>query len=84
MKKMLSLIAILSLAAMPVLAEKCCGNKPKPGSRQGETMDKCGCNANKPTKGQEKCGCNANKPTKACGSCGSCNTCKPCGGCCGK
>lgn len=97
MKKMLSLLTLaLCLVAVPVLAEKCCGNKPRPSVRtqetKGDATDKCGCNANKPrpvvrnvetnVDATDKCGCN-NKPkttTKGCNNCG----CKPCGGCCGK
>ena len=78
MKKMLSLLTLaLCLVAVPVLAEKCCGNKPRPVVRTAETngdaTDKCGCNANKPRPvvrnaetnvdaATDKCGCNANKP----------------------
>ncbi len=77
MKKMLSLLTLaLCLVAVPVLAEKCCGNKPRPSTRTAETKadatDKCGCNANKPrpvvrnaetnVDATDKCGCNANKP----------------------
>lgn len=97
MKKMLSLLTLaLCLVAVPVLAEKCCGNnKPRPGIRkqntQGDATDKC-CGNNKPrpsTRNAEtnvdatdKCGCNANKPKTTVKGCNNCG-CKPCGGCCG-
>ena len=96
MKKMLSLVTLaLCLVAVPVLAEKCCGNnKPRPAVRtETDATDKCGCNANKPrpavrtadTKADatDKCGCNANKPKTGSKSCNNCG-CKPCGGCCGR
>jgi hypothetical protein len=77
MKRMLSLLTLaLCLVAVPVLAEKCCGNnKPRPSARTQDTKndaaDKC-CGNNKPRPvvrtaetnidATDKCGCNANKP----------------------